>query len=628
MTWNEALDAIAQRMIAIRDTIGAEGILPFCYGGSNGLLTQDTTDAQLFRAFGTSRLARTVCAAPTGAANGALYGKMPGVTYEDYLHARLIVLWGVNPSASGIHLVPFIKEARSRGAMLVVIDPRATSLARQADLHLAPRPGTDLPLALSIHKYLFDRGLAAAAFLDEHARGVEGLRARAEEWSIPRAARTCEIDAADLDRFASLYASSSPAVIRCGWGLERNRNGGSAAAAVMALPAIAGKFGVRGGGFSMSNSAALGIKPAAWMDETPEPATRLVNMNHLGRALLDYDDPPVEMLFVYNCNPLATMPDQNRVLRGLQRENLFTVVYEQVFTDTCRYADVVLPATTFLENYDIAKGYGPISLQLVRPVVEPSGEARPNAEVFSELAGRLGVGEPELETDTLFRVVGRFPNGLGTGLMEHGIVQPPYGGVPVQFVDVFPRTPDNKIDLYPAALVEHTRDRLYVYQPDPETESVPAGAHLARQRENGVVHAGGTPRAGRDAPDAPDRRLRATALDGGSGPRVQRSRRGPVPCGAERRYQAGHRVVAEGPLAPKHVQRLDRERSRARLIDRSGRRRVLQRCTCAGDVAGTALTCSTDADGIRDPQELSMHSGTRLTRNVGPGLQARPLGAG
>jgi anaerobic selenocysteine-containing dehydrogenase len=209
------------------------------------------------------------------------------------------------------------------------------------------------------------------------------------------------------------------------------------------------------------------------MDDTPEPPTRLVNMNHLGRALLDYNDPRVEMLFVYNCNPLATMPDQNRVLQGLQREGLFTVVYEQVFTDTCRYADVVLPATTFLENYDIAKGYGPISLQLVRPVVERAGEARPNAEVFSELAGRLGVGEPEEEIDTLFRVVGRFPNGLGTDLMEHGIVQPPYGGVPVQFVDVFPRTPDNKIDLYPAALVEHTRDRLYVYQPDPETDQYP-----------------------------------------------------------------------------------------------------------------------------------------------------------
>jgi anaerobic selenocysteine-containing dehydrogenase len=473
VTWDEALDAIAERMIAIRDKEGAEAILPFCYGGSNGLLTQDTADARLFRGFGTSRLARTVCAAPTGAANMALYGKMAGVTYEDYVHARLIVLWGVNPSASGIHLVPFLKDARNRGAKLVVVDPRATSLARQADLHLAPRPGTDLPLALAIHKYLFDRGLAATDFLHQHARGVEGLRARADEWTIERAARTCEIDPDPLEQFAALYAATSPAVVRCGWGLERNRNGGGAAAAVMALPAVAGKFGVRGGGFSMSSSASWGIKAAAWMNDTPEPPTRLVNMNHLGRALLDYDDPPVQMLFVYNCNPLATMPDQNRVLRGLQREDLFTVVFEQVFTDTTRYADVVLPATTFLENYDVAKGYGPISLQLVRPVIEPSGEARPNAEVFSDLASRLGLGDAETEAETLLRIVSRFPPAAGAALMELGIAAPPFGGAPVQFVDVFPLTPDQKIDLYPAAMVEHTHDRLYVYQPDPESEQYP-----------------------------------------------------------------------------------------------------------------------------------------------------------
>jgi anaerobic selenocysteine-containing dehydrogenase len=209
------------------------------------------------------------------------------------------------------------------------------------------------------------------------------------------------------------------------------------------------------------------------MNDTPEPATRIVNMNHLGRALLEYDDPPVRMLFVYNCNPLATMPDQNRVLRGLQREDLFTVVYEQVFTDTARYADVVLPATTFLENYDIAKSYGPITLQLVRPVVEPCGEARPNSEVFSDLASRLGIGEAEAETDTLLRVMGRLPDSLGPQLMEKGAAAPPFGGAPVQFVDVFPLTPDQKVDLYPAALVEHTGDRLYVYQPDPETEQYP-----------------------------------------------------------------------------------------------------------------------------------------------------------
>jgi anaerobic selenocysteine-containing dehydrogenase len=473
VSWDEALDHIASHMLEIREQHTAEAILPFCYGGSNGLLTQDTNDALLFRGFRTSRLARTVCAAPTGAANQGLYGKMPGVTYQDYVHAKLIVLWGVNPAASGIHLIPFLKEARGAGAKLVVVDPRATSLARQADLHIAPRPGTDLPIALALHRHLFEEGLADESFLSMHARGADQLRARAAEWTFERAAEISGVDPAAIRQLAGMYVDGNPALIRCGWGLERNRNGGSAAAAVLALPAVAGKFGVRGGGFSMSNSSAWGIKAATWMDETPEPNTRLVNMNHLGRALTEYDAPPVKMLFVYNCNPLATMPDQNRVLKGLQREDLFTVVFEQGFTDTSRYADVVLPATTFVENYDIAKGYGPISLQLVQRVIEPVGEARPNAEVFSELAERVGVGSAEEETDTLLRIIAKLPPEVGAGLSASGIATPPYGGAPVQFVDVFPLTADRRVDLFPEALHRGAPAGMYTYQADPGTAEYP-----------------------------------------------------------------------------------------------------------------------------------------------------------
>ena len=473
VTWGEALDLIAARMEDIRDHKGAEAILPFCYGGSNGLLTQDTNDAALWRAFGTSRLARTVCAAPTGAANMALYGKMAGVTYQDYPHARLIILWGVNPAASGIHLVPYLREAQKAGARLVVVDPRATSLARQAEIHLAVRPGTDLPVALSLHRFLFEEGHADQAFLVEHTTGAEQLRARAAEWTFERAADVAGIDAADLRRLAELYVATSPALVRCGWGLERNRNGGAAAAAVLALPSVAGKFAVRGGGYSMSNSTALGIKAAAWMNDTPEPPTRIVNMNHLGRALLEYDSPSVDMLFVYNCNPLATMPDQNRVLEGLQREDLFTVVFDQVFTDTARYADVILPSTTFLENYDIARGYGSISLQLVRPVIEPVAEARSNPEVFSLLAARLGLGEAEEEIDTLMRISGRLPAAIGTELMERGSITPPFDGAPIQFVDVFPLTADRKVHLFPDELDRQAPGGFYSYRADPATERYP-----------------------------------------------------------------------------------------------------------------------------------------------------------
>jgi anaerobic selenocysteine-containing dehydrogenase len=222
----------------------------------------------------------------------------------------------------------------------------------------------------------------------------------------------------------------------------------------------------------MSNSSAWGIKAAKWMDETPEPPTRLVNMNHLGRALTEYDAPPVKMLFVYNCNPVATMPDQHRVLQGLQRDDLFTVVFEQVFSDTCRYADVVLPATTFVENYDIARGYGPITLQLVRPVIEPVGEARPNVEVFSELANRLGIGEAEEETDTLMRIASKLGE-PGQELLEHGAARPPHGGTPIQFVDVFPLTADRKIHLFSETLDTTAPAGLYGFQPDPATAEYP-----------------------------------------------------------------------------------------------------------------------------------------------------------
>ena len=471
VSWTEALDLVALKMREIKAARGGEAILPYYYGGSNGLLTQSTNDAELWRRFGTSRLATTICAAPTGAANLALYGKMPGVSYEDYPEAKLIVLWGVNPSASGIHLIPYLRQAQAAGATLVVIDPRRTSLAKKADLHLAPRPGTDLPVALALHRVLFEEGHADAAFLAAHTDGADRLRDAARPWTIEKAAAEAGIEAADLRRLADLYVASSPALVRCGWGLERNRNGGSAAAAVLALPSVAGKFGVRGGGYSMSNSTAFGLKSAQWLD-TPEPDTRLVNMNQLGRALLDYTDPPVDMLFVYNCNPLATAPDQNRVLQGLQRPDLFTVVFEQVMTDTARYADVILPATTFLEQYDIARSYGPITLKLVRPVIEPCGEARTNAQVFSELAERLGVGTAEDELDTLLRITARM-DGTGKELMERGSATPPYGGRPVQFVDVFPLTADRKVHLFPEEIAGDAPAGLYGFQTDPATDGFP-----------------------------------------------------------------------------------------------------------------------------------------------------------
>ena len=474
VSWDRALELVADKMREAKHAAGGASILPYSYGGSNGLMTQDNIDARVWRRFGTSRLARTVCAAPTGAANMALYGKMPSVTYQDYPDARLIVLWGVNPSTTGIHLVPYIREAQSRGAKLVVIDPRSTPLARSADVHLAIVPGSDVAVALAIHRHLFVNGLADDAFLREHTDGADKLRERADAWTFERAAGAAGVDAAAIEQVARLYADSSPALIRCGWGLERNRNGGNAVMAVLALPAVAGKFGVRGGGYAMSNSASWNIE-RHWIAAS-EPDTRLVNMNHLGRALTEYDDPPVKVLFVYNCNPVATVPDQHRIVRGLQRQDLFTVVFEQVMSDTAFYADVVLPATTFLEGYDFAKAYGPIHLGLVRPVVEPVGEARSNADVFGELASRLGLlkeDESKGELDLLVHVLDALPESIGADLRADVTPAPPFGLRPVQFVDVFPNTPDRKVNLFPAQYEREAPMGLYGFQPDPATEQYP-----------------------------------------------------------------------------------------------------------------------------------------------------------
>ena len=474
VSWDAAIELVASRFEEAKAGVGAESILPYSYGGSNGLLTQDNIDAQLWRRLGTSRLARTLCAAPTGAANQALYGKMPSVVYQDYPEAKLIILWGVNPSASGIHIIPFVREAQKRGAKLIVIDPRTTALARSADVHLAVKSGTDVVVALAIHRYLFAHGHTDEGFLREHTVGADTLRERAEPWTFARAAEVAGVDAATLETVATLYAQSSPALIRCGWGLERNRNGGNAAMSVLALPAVCGKFRVRGGGYSMSNSASWNID-RTWID-APEPATRVVNMNHLGRALTEYDDPPVNVLFVYNCNPAATVPDQHRVIKGLEREDLFTIVFEQVMTDTALYADVLLPNTTFLEGYDFAKGYGSISLDLGRPVIDAVGEARPNADVFGDLCTRLGLlksGEPADELDLMVTVLNQLPDRVSAPLREGAMPSPAYGAAPVQFVDVFPNTPDRKVNLFPAALDAATPIGLYRYQPDPETAQYP-----------------------------------------------------------------------------------------------------------------------------------------------------------
>ena len=462
-SWDEALALVADRIATIKATHGAEAVLPYHYGGSNGWLTEGSLATRFFRRLGATTLDRTFCAAATTAATQGMYGKLPGIALEHYAHAKLIVLWGINLSATGIHSVPVITQARANGAKLVVIDPRSTPLARTADLHLALRPGTDLPVALAVIHALFERGHADRAFLAKHAAQVDELEKRAAAWPIERAAAEAGIEPGDLDRFVELYAAASPAAIRCGYGVERNRNGGSAIAAVLAIPAVAGKLGVRGGGFTMSNSDVKWHATAEATIAEPPSGTRVVNMSRLSVALRELREPRIECLFVYNCNPASTAPDQRALIEELSREDLFVVVHDQVMTDTAELADVVLPATTFLEHRELRRGYGVMRMFDSPAVVAPVGEARSNNQLFGALADKLGLvreGDAITEDDILARAL---PASLRDQLATAHVAAPPDGPRQLPFVDIFPSTPDGRIQLVAPAL-DRESGGLYVYK--------------------------------------------------------------------------------------------------------------------------------------------------------------------
>ena len=476
LSWDAALDVITTKLEAIRARYGGTAILPYHYGGSNGWLTDGALAERFWRRMHTSKLDRTYCAAAATEASRGLYGKMPGVALEDYEHAKLIVLWAVNPSATGIHLVPVIKRARERGAKLVVIDPRVTPLARHADLHLAVRPGADLPVALAIIDALFERGHADRAFLASHCEQAEELRRRAAEWPIERAAAEARISAAQLSELVELYAASSPAVLRLGYGLERNRNGGSAVAAAMAIPAVANKFGVRGGGFTLSNSdAPWTVSSETAIAEQPQLA-RHVNMSGVAEALATLREPPIECIFIYNANPVATAPDQRRLIEQLRRDDLFVICHEQVWTDTAQLADLVLPATTFLEHRELRRGYGNMKMYDSPAVATPVGEARSNNQLFGALLERFGLvrpGDAMTDQELVDRTFATGSHGpeLQAALARDGIAAPVGAARPVMFVDSFP--PAGKIHLVPVTLDREAVGGLYTYKRDPETHAFP-----------------------------------------------------------------------------------------------------------------------------------------------------------
>lgn len=459
ISWDDAIAQITERFQQILRQWGGEAILPYHYGGSNGLLTDGLLDDLYFAKLGASRLARTLCAAPATEVAIGMYGKMPGVAFEDYRYAKFILIWGANPKVSNIHLMPFVRQAKREGAFIAVVDPQKNFASHEIDLHLPVRPGTDLPVALAMIRFWQEAGQLDLEFLRQWADGLEPLLQQAEAWPLERAAAEADVAPEAIRALAQSYAASTPAVIRCGWGLERNRNGGQAIAAILAMPALLGKFGVRGGGYTLSNNGTAKLEATKVVGHHPW-RTREINMTQLGQALTGDLQPPIQGLFVYNCNPAVTVPDQSAVLRGLAREDLFTVVFEQVMTDTAKYADILLPATTFLEHHDIRCSYGSYVVGGTQPAIPAVGEAKSNVEVFAALGRAMGWRDEPFFWDAqtcLHKVAQALTlNGrpaevalLATGRIQ-GYDFP--GPTPIQFKTVFPLTPDGRIHLTPPVL--------------------------------------------------------------------------------------------------------------------------------------------------------------------------------
>ncbi|HEX4784236.1 MAG TPA: molybdopterin-dependent oxidoreductase [Candidatus Sulfotelmatobacter sp.] len=398
ISWDEALEEIAERFRGIAAEFGSEAILPYSFGGTLGAINSASMDRRFFHRLGASQLERAICSAAGEAGLESVLGVKMGTEPEQFRHSKYIIAWAANIHGNNVHLWPFIAEARRKGAKLVVIDPYRTRTAECADWYLPINPGTDAALALGMMHVIIGEKLHDADYVAKYTLGFEQLREKVKEYSPERVAQWTGIAAGDIRKLAREYATVRPSVIRLNYGVQRSEGGGTATRAIAMLPCILGSWKEVGGGLQLSTSGAArfntdALKRTDLMKVALGREARTINMVELGRVLNTVNDPPVKALFVYGSNPAAVCPDHNSVVRGLLRPDLFTVVHEQFFTDTTDYADIVLPATTFFEHKDLQKAYGHYYVQVSNQAIEPLGECRSNVEVFRGLAERMGFTE-------------------------------------------------------------------------------------------------------------------------------------------------------------------------------------------------------------------------------------------
>lgn len=402
ISWEEALAEIAGRWRDIIVAHGAQTILPYSYAGTLGLVQGAVTDKRFWNRLGASRLERSICGAAAEEAVVLTIGGRLAPSPQMLKQSRLILIWGSNPASTAPHIMPFLREAQRSGTRVVVVDPIRTLTARSADRHIQPFPGTDAALALGMMHVMVSERLHRPDWLAAHTLGWERLLERILEFPPERAARITGLAEETILDLARTYATTEPALLRVTDGINRHTNGGQTVRTLACLPALTGQYGLPGGGLMYSTSDWLRWESEAVgheHDPACPPAPRAINMNRLGAALTGEADPPVFSLYVYNANPAASSPNTGKIVKGLERSDLFTVVHDLFQTDTARYADILLPATSQLEQVDLHKPYGQLSLQYNMPAIAPLGEARSNWDVMRELATAMGFEEPWLRED-------------------------------------------------------------------------------------------------------------------------------------------------------------------------------------------------------------------------------------
>lgn len=404
ISWEDAIAEIASRFTAIIDEFGPTAIMPCSYLGTQGIIQGLNVGDPFFNALGATVAERTYCDSGSCTAYAMSIGDTAGVDPESFVHSRFILIWAANVMSTNLHLWPYIAEARKRGAKVVVVDPVRTRTARAADQHIAIRPGTDGALALAMMHVVINEGLTDDDYVERYTEGYDQLVERVQQYTPEWASEETGVPVDVIRTLAREYAGSQPSVIRIGVAVERQAGGGQTVRALSCLPALVGAWRKPGGGILQLPLWAFPVNwPALMHPELQTPGTRVVNLFNLGTALtggLD-PEPPIKALMVYNSNPVVVCPDQERLIEGLKREDLFLVVSEHFMTDTAQYADLVLPATTQLEQEDVMFSWGHLYATYNNPSIEPRGEAVPNTELFRRLAAAMGMTDPVFRrTDT------------------------------------------------------------------------------------------------------------------------------------------------------------------------------------------------------------------------------------